>query len=1713
MRTAILRRLRLPLALAAAALALGAAVAVAQTCSISVAARGAVASSYVDTMLNGSDPEDAGFFTRTGGVPNIFFLLDNSASMVRLPPNGGGFYPGTYPPLHDPNCPTGGDDKDPSCRYRNLYAPTLHCPSMDGSDTTGCAVIGCGDDPVSASFAGAGMVIGWFRDRQYFPPCTITDGHYGAKYGFGPTGTFVHDDDTSVGENIDYAQLASPCRYYSQGSDAVTSGAPGYDPDFYCESDGSTVSCGGQTANFFDKYPVFHDAVVNIQTGAPGDGWTYAAARPWKKAGGNNVGTTDEFCNEMFADGVYQGSQLKRTICTRCLERRGFFFDGRLFRASTAMDGLDNVGYPSVWFTGNWLNFYPPKFIVARKVLKDAVMDKVRVRMGIAHFGATGADHANDEWQKLKPTCDMPDSSWTSARSGFINQVNDYAFDQGTPIARALLDIGQYYHSPELPWFGIDGTWNTTNNTSGGGSESQQSVCYACQTSTVVLITDGIPKSTDGNDLPVGTVTETQLGADYAGDTDHGIKPTVSGTTRTGGIPTGLCSACSIFPVADDWKNNPIRVAWYLHNLDLRKNDEGTLDCRTMNGKQVLDVYTVGFATSQTSGAETLLSNMAAMGGGQYVSADNTASLRSGLDAILTTIEDRTTSFSVASVSTLQTTAGRSVIVPRFDPARETGRLWPGHLVRYELFSEFLSPTCTETSDGSGAGDLDCDGKCLSVFLQDRTGDFIQEDDNGIFRKNDPPDAADCDQASRCTSFSGKTCAVAGTQEATEHWDAAEAIRAQTWRTGRRVYTAVDDSGPSGTPDGKIDRFDTTFRLEATDAVAAKIMPYLRLGGSGSGLACEAVANAIATRGDPVTAAAVRVSRTYCTKTLIRFVLGADVFNDNGAKPTVGGVWPKPATEDGQNSLPDRNVVLGDIFHSAPVVIDPPLPPDGVLCKNGLHNQCLTSLWKTPTPHSPSSANAYDVYAQDSRYKNRRKIILVGANDGLLHAFDAGVWEANANDTLTDGIDESLPPFNGYYTRGTGREVWAFLPPDLLPKIPMLATGHQLFVDGSPMIRDVWVDGTTNAISGTAANDGQKQSNEFHTVAIVGERRGGTRYFALDVTEATKMPTEAGHVAPKFLWVYPQPNDAESLTFGETYNDYLPVRPPVGPVRVKVDGTSNALFGTSTASGTMAVAGVTGGVPYHERWVTFLAGGFDPQGIKGRGVHMVDVWTGHELFDFSRPTSGCGSTDTDPRCHLKAPIAATVAMLMWGTSASANTSFGNEFFFDTATFGDTAGQLWTLRFSDPGTLDGTSKRATNWHGGRSFQLTGCSSEPFFYITANTQVPGGWLRTYAGTGDRYNLLDTFGGQCGPDNLRACAQRGCTVTVSSTSDANTFACTGLVRDGAVADRETSGLALAACSSTDDTFFSSTSRALSSLSTCTLEGKANVTIDCGNNRGATAKNRHVSCVDSADGVACGYVTDDRGSTVDLDDRNNVIQKHNWYFSIRVFDTTTARGIFRTPEQAAAYDAARLTVSSPSTASSGVVVIDGGVDNPTALADASSSGWAMYFNHDGQREADDHVFQVSRYDERVSSTTALYGLVTWSTLQPGTGTVVRSGSNSQRCQVAKCVAENRRVAYHYGADPITGGSVLRDANGNLVRSVASTTLVPAMGDQPTVFVNQKGQVQVALTAVNPERGATNITSGVMRDPAPSFGVIPISKDVHACRHSAAEPAAGVCP
>jgi type IV pilus assembly protein PilY1 len=99
---------------------------------------------------------------------------------------------------------------------------------------------------------------------------------------------------------------------------------------------------------------------------------------------------------------------------------------------------------------------------------------------------------------------------------------------------------------------------------------------------------------------------------------------------------------------------------------------------------------------------------------------------------------------------------------------------------------------------------------------------------------------------------------------------------------------------------------------------------------------------------------------------------------------------------------------------------------------------------------------------------SRPATLYVGANDGMLHAF-------NAN---------------------TGQEMWAYVPTMVMPKMYLLAdenyaVKHTYFVDGSPTVMDAYFGGS------------------WHTVLVAGLNGGGRGVYALDVTDPNN---------PKTLW-------------------------------------------------------------------------------------------------------------------------------------------------------------------------------------------------------------------------------------------------------------------------------------------------------------------------------------------------------------------------------------------------------------------------------------------------------------------------------------------------------------------------------------------------------------------------------------------------------------------
>lgn len=171
-------------------------------------------------------------------------------------------------------------------------------------------------------------------------------------------------------------------------------------------------------------------------------------------------------------------------------------------------------------------------------------------------------------------------------------------------------------------------------------------------------------------------------------------------------------------------------------------------------------------------------------------------------------------------------------------------------------------------------------------------------------------------------------------------------------------------------------------------------------------------------------------------------------------------------------------------------------------------------------------------------YGDTKTVIYVGSNDGMLHCID----------------DDD------------GSELWAYIPYELLPRLKELSDGdstHAYFMDGFPILYD---------------NGSQK-------ILVIGQRRGGDYYYALDVTD---------YAAPKYLYsIGPNLLGGGAATLGQSWG------------RAQI-----ATISTGTGSDT----------------VFLLPGGYDENqdlavpgaDTKGRAVFSVSADTGtNGAFSFS----------------------------------------------------------------------------------------------------------------------------------------------------------------------------------------------------------------------------------------------------------------------------------------------------------------------------------------------------------------------------------------------------------------------------------------------------------------------------------------------------------------
>ena len=415
--------------------------------------------------------------------------------------------------------------------------------------------------------------------------------------------------------------------------------------------------------------------------------------------------------------------------------------------------------------------------------------------------------------------------------------------------------------------------------------------------------------------------------------------------------------------------------------------------------------------------------------------------------------------------------------------------------------------------------------------------------------------------------------------------------------------------------------------------------------------------------------------------TLVTF----DSTNATTLAPYLSGKAVAPSSFDAAALINKvRALPLGAIVSSTPAVMDPPSldpPPDA----------------------------DYPAFKNDN--KNRRTIVWVAANDGMLHAIDGRL----------------------------GIEVWAYIPFNILTKLRTLADGQPVgkfdyLNDGSPKVADVKVGGS------------------WKTYLIIGQGSAGTFYQAFDVTlpnmSSVASPTEnsiasslnyfADSSRVQLKWSFPRMSmfDYTISTPAAPYGD-IAVGATALEKSVGQSWSDPAVGEAVNASGKFMVIVGSGFLPYSQQ-----QGSNRSNVVAGTTLYILDAETG--LVVSSKDVGSDGTAETVDDC-----AAGNNCQIMKNALQADPVATGpaDSRYINRAYIGDLDGRVWRFNITtdavgtpyfsaDPTLLYNAS--LTGGHG--SAKKVG-ATQPLFSSMASVTVGATQQYIFFGTGS--DLLPSNG----------------------------------------------------------------------------------------------------------------------------------------------------------------------------------------------------------------------------------------------------------------------------------------------------------------------------------------------------------------------------------
>ncbi|MGQ9464297.1 MAG: pilus assembly protein [bacterium] len=311
----------------------------------------------------------------------------------------------------------------------------------------------------------------------------------------------------------------------------------------------------------------------------------------------------------------------------------------------------------------------------------------------------------------------------------------------------------------------------------------------------------------------------------------------------------------------------------------------------------------------------------------------------------------------------------------------------------------------------------------------------------------------------------------------------------------------------------------------------------------------------------------------------------------------------------------DNNIwKLGDIIYSQPMLVGTPTEMYDLVYGDNTYN----AFW--------------------NQYKDRRLVIYAGANDGMLHAFNSGLYRRLGNPFEIAEID----PLG----KTPGQELWAYIPFNLLPHLKWLRDTtycHVCYVDLKPY--------PTDAKIFTADAD---HPEGWGTILVAGMRQGGypitvssntyrSSYSCLDITNP-----ESG-TYPRFLWEFSRSDlgltmcvptlvklqDTWYLVFGSGPQSLFGEVTQQGRIFV-LNPLTGDIVRTIVLNDTCAITNIFAadwGLNYSTELIYF--GTYDKHGrgkiyrIKTHEDANPSTWTYQQVINLNKPITAEGSVATD----------------------------------------------------------------------------------------------------------------------------------------------------------------------------------------------------------------------------------------------------------------------------------------------------------------------------------------------------------------------------------------------------------------------------------------------------------------------------------------------------